>query len=105
MDPDGIVMDIDLGPGANGLVLTNLAGARFAGRDGEGPLPDIASLGKDAVPDADTLAHTPHVSMRDAPGAPCATIATHTVPPRGSLPAARARCACPSTPGPSTVTG
>lgn len=82
MDPDGIVMDIDLGPGANGfdlaemfmeagtgvaiVFLTNLPDARFAGRDGASLPPGIAYLRKDAVPEAETLAHTLDAAMRGA---------------------------------------
>lgn len=82
MDPDGIVMDIDLGPGANGfdlaemlleegtgvaiVFLTNLPDARFAGLDGTRLPPGVAYLRKEAVSDVEMLASTLDATLRGA---------------------------------------
>lgn len=70
-DPDGVVMDIDLGPGPNGfdlaeaflgeqtgaaiVFLTNLPDPRFAGRSPKDLPPGIAYLRKGALRDAGAL--------------------------------------------------
>lgn len=82
LDPDGIVMDVDLGPGPNGfdlaesllaeetgaavVFLTNLPDARFAGRAADDLPPGIAYLRKSAVHDIDLLARTLDATMRGA---------------------------------------
>lgn len=79
-DPDGIVMDIDLGPGPNGfdlaerfledetgvaiVFLTNLPDPRFAGRTANDLPPGIAYLRKGAVRQVDSLARALDGAMR-----------------------------------------
>ncbi len=80
VDPDGIVMDIDLGPGPNGfdlaerfvrqatgvaiVFLTNLPDPRFAGRGADELPPGIAYLRKGAVHEIDVLVDTLDATMR-----------------------------------------
>lgn len=80
VDPDGIVMDIDLGPGPNGfdlaerftrqatgvaiVFLTNLPDPRFAGREADDVPPGIAYLRKGAVHEIDVLVDTLDATMR-----------------------------------------
>jgi DNA-binding NarL/FixJ family response regulator len=84
LDPDGVVIDIDLGPGPNGfdlaerflsaetgvavVFLTDLPDPRFAGRaPGELP-PGIAYLRKGAVHEIDVLVRTLDATMRGEVG-------------------------------------
>lgn len=80
LDPDGVVMDIDLGPGPNGfdlaerfvesgtgvsiVFLTNLPDPRFAGRGPDDVPEGIAYLRKSAVRDVDGLIDTLDATMR-----------------------------------------
>lgn len=80
LDPDGIVMDIDLGPGPDGfdlaerfleaetgvavVFLTNLPDPRFAGRVPDELPPGISYLRKGAVHDFDALVETLDATMR-----------------------------------------
>ncbi|MEI6446811.1 MAG: response regulator [Actinomycetes bacterium] len=80
LDPDGVVMDIELGPGPNGfdlaesfveagtgvaiVFLTNLPDPRFAGRDADDLPSGIAYLRKGAVHDIDALAGALDAAMR-----------------------------------------
>lgn len=83
VDPDGLVIDIDLGPGPNGfdladairrqaphvaiVFLTHLPDPRFAGR-GENDLPrGIAYLRKSALADLDTLVEAMDAALRGMP--------------------------------------
>lgn len=79
-DPDGVVMDIELGPGPNGfdlaeaflkadtgvaiVFLTNLPDPRFAGRTASDLPPGIAYLRKGAVHDVDVLVRAVDGAMR-----------------------------------------
>ena len=80
VDPDGVVMDIDLGPGPNGfdlaerfveagtgvaiVFLTNLPDPRFAGREPDTLPAGIAYLRKGSVHEVDILAETLDAAMR-----------------------------------------
>lgn len=81
-DPDGLLLDVDLGPGPNGfdlaeamladapgagvVFLTHLPDARFAGRD-RGDLPaGVGYLRKSAVHDIDVVVSTLDAAMRGA---------------------------------------
>ena len=80
LDPDGIVMDIDLGPGPNGfdlaerfaeagtgvaiVFLTNLPDPRFVGRASDAVPAGIAYLRKGAVHEIDVLVETLDAAMR-----------------------------------------
>lgn len=80
LDPDGIVMDIDLGPGPNGfdlaerfveagtgvaiVFLTNLPDPRFAGRKPDEVPAGIAYLRKGAIHDVDALVEALDSTMR-----------------------------------------
>lgn len=80
LNPDGIVMDIDLGVGPNGfdlaerfladetgvaiLFLTNLPDARFAGRTPDDLPPGIAYLRKNAVSEVGVLVEALDAAMR-----------------------------------------
>ncbi|MGI9117878.1 MAG: response regulator [Gaiellales bacterium] len=80
VDPDGVVMDIDLGPGPNGfdlaeqfvrratgvaiVFLTNLPDPRFAGREADELPAGIAYLRKGAVHEIDVLIDTLDATMR-----------------------------------------
>ncbi len=71
MDPDAVVLDIDLGPGVNGfdladaflaqrpglavLFLSNLPDARFAGRNAGSLPPGVGYVRKDQLADAQAL--------------------------------------------------
>lgn len=82
IDPDAIVMDVDLGPGPNGfelaealleldtgvavVFLTNLPDPRFAGRQSNDLPPGIAYLRKSAVSDLNLLARTLDGAMRQS---------------------------------------
>jgi DNA-binding NarL/FixJ family response regulator len=82
IDPDGIVMDIDLGPGPNGfdlaeaflgeqtgvaiVFLTNLPDPRFAGHGTKDLPPGIAYLRKGAMRDADALVRAVDCAIRGA---------------------------------------
>ncbi|MSW81318.1 MAG: response regulator [Actinobacteria bacterium] len=71
MDPDAVVLDVDLGPGVNGfdladaflaqrpglavLFLSNLPDARFAGRDAHSLPPGVGYVRKDQLADAQAL--------------------------------------------------
>lgn len=79
-DPDGVILDIDLGPGPNGfdlaqiilasapataiVFLTNLPDSRFAEVDPEGLPTGIAYLRKSALSDLNLLAEALDVTMR-----------------------------------------
>ena len=79
-DPDGVILDIDLGPGPNGfdlaqiiltnapatsiVFLTNLPDSRFAEVDPEGLPTGIAYLRKSALSDLNLLAQALDVTMR-----------------------------------------
>lgn len=81
LDPDAVVMDIDLGPGPDGfelaeamleietgaaiVFLTNIPDPRFAGRSGNLP-PGIAYLNKRAVTDVDFLVRTLEAALAGA---------------------------------------
>lgn len=81
-DPDGVVMDIELGPGPNGfdlaeafltaetgvaiVFLTNLPDPRFAGRTAADLPPGIAYIRKGAVRDVDVLVRAVDGAMRGA---------------------------------------
>ena len=85
LDPDGAVIDIELGAGPNGfdlaealrsaaphlpiVFLTHLPDARFAERDPQTLPTGIAYLRKSALTDVDTLVTTLDGVMRGAPGA------------------------------------
>lgn len=80
LDPDGIVMDIDLGPGPDGfdlaerfvesgtgvaiVFLTNLPDPRFAGRSPDDLPTGIAYLRKGAIHDVDALVEALDSTMR-----------------------------------------
>ena len=80
LDPDGVVMDVDLGPGPNGfdlaerfveagtgvaiVVLTNLPDPRFSGRTPDDLPTGIAYLRKGAVHDVEGLVETLDATMR-----------------------------------------
>lgn len=80
LDPDAVVMDIDLGPGPDGfelaeslleretglavVFLTNLPDPRFAGRRSDQLPPGIAFLNKRAVSDVDLLVRTLDATLR-----------------------------------------
>lgn len=80
VDPDGVVMDIDLGPGPNGfdlaesfleaetgvaiVFLTNLPDPRFAGRCSDSLPSGIAYLRKGSLHDVDALVETLDAAMR-----------------------------------------
>lgn len=82
IDPDAVVMDIDLGPGPNGfdlaetfvaaetgvavVFLTHLPDPRFAGRRPTREASDIAYLRKGAVHDVDALVQALDSAMRGA---------------------------------------
>jgi DNA-binding NarL/FixJ family response regulator len=84
LDPDGVVIDIDLGPGPNGfdlaerflsaetgvavVFLTNLPDPRFAGRKPGRLPPGIAYLRKGAVHEIDVLVRTLDATMRGEVG-------------------------------------
>ena len=84
-DPDGVVMDVDLGPGPNGfdlaesfieqrpdlavLFLTHLPDPRFAGRPVDGLPPGVAYLRKSALHNADEVARALDAVLRGAVGA------------------------------------
>ena len=79
-DPDGLVLDVDLGPGPNGfdfaqtalkhapgtgvVFLTQLPDARFATSDEKGLPPGIAYLRKSALSDLNELYDALDVAMR-----------------------------------------
>ncbi len=79
-DPDGVILDIDLGPGPNGfdlaqiilsnapatsiVFLTNLPDSRFAEVDPDGLPTGIAYLRKSALSDLNLLAQALDVTMR-----------------------------------------
>lgn len=81
-DPDGVVMDVDLGPGPNGfdlaeallaasagvgiVFLTNLPDPRFAGRAGNDLPRGVAYLRKSGVHEIDRLAEALDAAMRGA---------------------------------------
>lgn len=81
-DPDGLVLDIDLGAGPNGfdladvlrreaphvaiVFLTNLPDPRFAGRDPDGVPSGVAYLRKSALADVDTLVSAIDGALRGA---------------------------------------
>lgn len=83
-DPDGVVIDVDLGMGPNGfdlaevlrrltpevpiLFLTNLPDPRFADRDAEGMPSGIAYLRKAAVSDIDALVAALDATLRGVLG-------------------------------------
>jgi DNA-binding NarL/FixJ family response regulator len=84
LDPDGVVMDVDLGPGPNGfdlaemllrdetgvaiVFLTHLPDPRFAGR-GRGELPaGVAYVRKTAIGNLDELVRTIDAAIAGAPG-------------------------------------
>lgn len=80
LDPDGIVMDVDLGPGPDGfelaealmeldtgvavVFLTNLPDARFAGRPADRLPPGVAYLNKQAMMELDLLVRTLDATLR-----------------------------------------
>ena len=80
VDPDGVVMDIHLGPGPNGfdlaerflqagtgaaiVFLTNLPDPRFAGREPDTLPAGVAYLRKGAVHEIDVLVETLDAAMR-----------------------------------------
>lgn len=82
IDPDALVLDVDLGPGPSGfdladallehgtgvavVFLTNLPDARFAGRPAGALPPGVAYLRKSAVGDLDLLARTIDAALRGA---------------------------------------
>ena len=82
MDPDGVVLDVDLGPGPNGfeladalveldtgvaiVFLTNIPDPRFTGRAPDSLPPGVAYLRKSAVRDLDLLAETLDAAIRGA---------------------------------------
>lgn len=82
IDPDGVVLDVDLGPGPNGfeladaltelgtgiaiVFLTNIPDPRFVGRDPDSLPPGVAYLRKSAVRDLDLLAQTLDAAIRGA---------------------------------------
>ena len=79
-DPDGVILDIDLGPGPNGfdlaqviltnapatsiVFLTNMPDSRFAEVDPDGLPTGIAYLRKSALSDLNLLAQALDVTMR-----------------------------------------
>jgi len=83
-DPDGVIIDVDLGMGPNGfdladvlrrltpdvpiVFLTNLPDPRFADRDADGMPSGIAYLRKAAVSDMDALATALDATLRGDPG-------------------------------------
>ena len=96
LDPDGAVIDIELGAGPNGfdlaeslrssaphlaiVFLTHLPDARFAERDPHTLPPGIAYLRKSALTDVDTLIATLDGVIRGTPGA-----ARHDLDPQRPL--------------------
>jgi len=82
LDPDGVLMDVNLGPGPNGfdlaesllaegtgvaiVFLTNLPDPRFVGRDPGDLPPGIAYLRKTAIHDLDVLVGTLDATIRGA---------------------------------------
>lgn len=80
LDPDGVLMDVDLGPGPDGFALadalvalgtgaaivflTDLPDPRFAGRTEKELPPGVAYLRKSNVRDLDLLARTLDAAMR-----------------------------------------
>lgn len=96
LDPDGAVIDIELGAGPNGfdlaeslrstaphlaiVFLTHLPDARFAERDPQTLPPGIAYLRKSALTEVDTLVATLDEVMRGMPGA-----ARHDLDPQRPL--------------------
>lgn len=82
LDPDGVLMDVNLGPGPNGfdlaesllaegtgtaiVFLTNLPDPRFVGRDPGDLPPGIAYLRKTAIHDLDVLVTTLDATIRGA---------------------------------------
>ena len=83
-DPDGLIIDIDLGMGPNGfdladvlrrmtpdvpiLFLTNLPDPRFADRDADGIPSGISYLRKASVSDIDTLVESLDATLRGVQG-------------------------------------
>ena len=79
-DPDGVVLDVDLGSGPNGfdlamimrnlspqvaiVFLTDMADPRFVGRKSADLPKDVAYLRKSALSDVETLINTVDVALR-----------------------------------------
>ena len=83
-DPDGLIIDVDLGMGPNGfdladvlrritpdvpiLFLTNLPDPRFVDRDADGIPPGVSYLRKASVSDIDTLVEALDTTLRGVQG-------------------------------------
>lgn len=83
-DPDGVIIDVDLGPGPNGfdlaevlqrvtpdvpmLFLTNLPDPRFADRDPDGIPKGVSYLRKSAITDLDSLVVALDAALRGSAG-------------------------------------